>query len=156
MSRSGYSDDLEPQELAMWRGQVASAIRGKRGQKMLMDLAAAMDAMPEKELYAGRLQVDGGYCALGVVGAARGVDLASVDMGEDDDYFEVDGIAHALNIASQLAQEIMYINDEWGGDYKIVDGKSKYCKETPAERWSRIRKWVQKRITTSTTKGRGE
>jgi hypothetical protein len=29
MSRSGYSDDLDPRDLAMWRGQVASIIRGK-------------------------------------------------------------------------------------------------------------------------------
>jgi hypothetical protein len=35
MSRSGYSDDYgddEPWQLIMWRGAVASAFRGRRGQ----------------------------------------------------------------------------------------------------------------------------
>jgi len=41
MSRSGYSDDCEGSELAMWRGQVASAKRGKRGQRFFRELVAA-------------------------------------------------------------------------------------------------------------------
>lgn len=145
MSRSGYSDDCE--NLAMWRGQVASAIRGKRGQKMLIDLAAAMDAMPVKELITGRLEAQGAYCALGAVGAARGVDLSKVDLPEGEDYFEPDGIANALDIAHQLAQEVMYINDESGGSHKQIDGKWRYVPETPAERWVRVRKWVGEQIT---------
>lgn len=48
MSRSGYSNDGE--NIAMWRGQVASAIRGKRGQAFLRELVEALDAMPEKRL----------------------------------------------------------------------------------------------------------
>ena len=50
MSRSGYSDDLETWQLIKWRGQVMSAIRGKRGQKFLRELLAALDAMPKKIL----------------------------------------------------------------------------------------------------------
>ena len=42
MSRSGYSDSLENWDLIRWRGQVASAIRGKRGQQLLKELADAM------------------------------------------------------------------------------------------------------------------
>lgn len=145
MSRSGYTDDCE--NLAMWRGQVASAIRGKRGQKMLVDLAAAMDAMTEKELFTGRLVADGGYCSLGVVGAARGVDLAKVDLPEDEDYFEPEGIADALDIAPQLAQEVMYVNDERGGQHRKVDGHWQFVPETPNERWGRVRKWVAEQIT---------
>lgn len=47
MSRSGYSDDCE--NVAMWRGQVASAIRGKRGQTMLRDLVLAQEVMYEND-----------------------------------------------------------------------------------------------------------
>jgi hypothetical protein len=45
MSRSGYSDDLDPLALGRWRGRVASAMRGKRGQAFLREMLAAMDAM---------------------------------------------------------------------------------------------------------------
>ena len=48
MSRSGYSDDIDDNWAhIMWRGRVASSIRGKRGQAMLRELLAALDAMPE-------------------------------------------------------------------------------------------------------------
>lgn len=46
MSRSGYSDDIDNWDLIKWRGQVASAIRGKRGQLFLRELLAALDALP--------------------------------------------------------------------------------------------------------------
>lgn len=60
MSRSDYSEDLDMWDLIRWRGQVASAIRGKRGQKLLRDLAAALDAMPVKALIADELQTEDG------------------------------------------------------------------------------------------------
>ena len=53
MSRHGYSEDGDSDfPVALYRGRVASAIRGKRGQKMLKELLAALDAMPTKELHA--------------------------------------------------------------------------------------------------------
>ncbi len=60
MSRSGYSDDLDSWALIRWRGQVASAIRGRRGQAVLRDLLAALDAMPEKALVASELETPQG------------------------------------------------------------------------------------------------
>jgi len=49
MTRHGYVDDSEDTlAYGRWRAQVQSAIRGKRGQAFLKELAAAMDAMPEK------------------------------------------------------------------------------------------------------------
>lgn len=56
MSRSNYSEDCDDNwAMIMWRGMVASSIRGKRGQKLLKELAEAMDAMPEKKLTNGQL-----------------------------------------------------------------------------------------------------
>lgn len=129
MSRSGYSDDCDGWELALYRGQVASATNGKRGQKLLRELADAMDAMPVKELIAEELEQDGAHCALGVVGAMRGIDMSKIDPAESEQ------VAEAFDIARQLAQEIVYMNDEWG-DYG----------ETPEARWTRMRKWVQEQI----------
>lgn len=130
MSRSGYSEDYdEPWQMAMWRGAVAKSIRGKRGQAFLAEMLAALDAMPEKRLIAHDLQVGGEVCAIGSVGAKRGVDMTTVD---PEDYSTV---AATFGIASALAQEIAYENDEVG------------CRdETPEMRWERVRKWVVSNI----------
>jgi hypothetical protein len=55
MSRSQYIDDCDDNwQLIRWRGMVASAIRGKRGQQFLKDLLAALDAMPVNAVLAYR------------------------------------------------------------------------------------------------------
>lgn len=125
MSRSGYSDYCDSSwSLIMWRGRVASATRGKRGQKLLKDLAAALDEMPVKELIENELKTgDGSVCALGALGAKRGLDLESID---PEDY---DSVAKVFDIAAPLAQEIVYMNDE-------------FYSESPQERWARMRKWI--------------
>lgn len=129
MSRSGYSDDLDPLTLGRWRGQVSSAIRGKRGQALLRDTLAALDAMPVKELITNELVADGQFCTLGVVGAKRGIDMQKIDPGDSD------LVAKAFNIAEPLAQEIVFMNDE-----------ASWHAETPAQRWSRMRAWVAEQI----------
>lgn len=138
MSRSGYSDDGE--NIAMWRGQVASAIRGKRGQAFLRELIDALDAMPDKRLIANELQrhapafippqVAGSpmVCALGSVGVKRGVNMTELD---PEDY---DAIADAFGISHQLVQEIEFVNDEYGYG------------ETPEQRWQNVRIWAAKQI----------
>lgn len=128
MSRSGYSDDCD--NLALYRGTVINSVKGKRGKGLLTELAEAMDAMPIKELIAHRLEEDGGYCALGVVGAKRGVDLRSLDQDDPEQ------VSKAFNISEVLAREIVYRNDEDGPGYSGAD-------ETPAQRWTRVRQWVQ-------------
>ena len=83
MGRHGYTDECE--NVAMWRGVIASATRGKRGQAFFRALLAALDAMPEKRLVTGELQdSEGAVCALGCLGKARGVDLASVETRDWD------------------------------------------------------------------------
>lgn len=127
MSRSGYSDDLDPWNLIRWRGQVASAIRGKRGQRLLVDLVKAMDAMPEKRLIRDELIIEtGDVCALGAVGVGRGVLMW--DMKPDDPQ----SVAAAFDVADCLAQEVTYVNDE-AGPWKG---------ETPEERFQRVRAWA--------------
>jgi hypothetical protein len=132
MSRAGYSDlDDWDWDLIRYRGQVASAIRGSRGQKLLTDLLAALDAMPDKALVSEELETESGeVCALGCLGKARGMEMAAIDP-EDPDL-----VATAFDIAPQLAREIAYENDE--GWYS----------ETPAQRWERMRKWVAANIRT--------
>jgi hypothetical protein len=132
MSRSGYSDDIEDDLAAgRWRAQVASATRGRRGQALFRELAAAMDAMPEKRLIAEELvTADGECCALGVVCKARGIE----DKARAVDPEEPEEVGALLDIAHQLAQEIAYENDEARDN------------EIPEARWTRMRAWVQGQI----------
>jgi hypothetical protein len=132
MNRSGYSDDIDDNwSLIRWRGAVASAIRGRRGQAFLREMLAALDAMPYKRLITEDLVADGEVCALGAVGAARGYDM--VDMDPEDR----SGVAGTFGIAEALAAEIMFINDEpwWPRE-----------EQSPEVRWSHVRAWVAAQI----------
>jgi hypothetical protein len=125
VSRSGYSDDYDLRTIGLWRASVDRAIDGKRGQAFLREMAAALDAMPEKVLIADEIRnSDGDVCAIGSVGAARNANL-------DLDAHAYCEVAAAFGIARALAQEIAYENDECGPR-----------KETPAQRWTRMREWV--------------
>lgn len=108
MSRSGYSDDgdFDPLSLGRWRAQVASAIRGKRGQAFLREMVTALEAMPEKRLIAHDLEHAGNVCAIGSVGLRRGVDMSEIDPEDPD------AIAATFGIAHQLVSEIEFMNDE--------------------------------------------
>jgi hypothetical protein len=134
MSRSNYSDDGDPLDLGRWRAIIASATRGKRGQAFFREALAALDAMPDKKLVKGDLQDDAGcVCTLGAVAAHRGVDLETLDT------YDYDELGKTFNIAHQLAQEVMYENDEgsWGN-------------ETPERRWERMRAWIVKQLSPPT------
>lgn len=139
MSRSGYQYDYEDQYLYLYRGQVASAIRGKRGQAFLRDALAALDSLTKPKLIAGELVKDGEVCLLGAVGLYRGVDVQQLaEQWDPEDVAEP--AAEVLNIAECLAREAEYINDEaWFG-----------APETPEQRWQRVRGWVLSHIEEST------
>lgn len=147
MSRSGYVDDIDDAlALGRWRAQVKSAIRGKRGQAFLRELATAMDAMPEKALIKNELiDQDGDCCTIGVLCKLRGVSVEGVD------YSDPESVGDLVGIAKQMAAEIEYENDECGDRYERVPGTQawKHVDETPEERWQRMRKWVESQIIQS-------
>jgi hypothetical protein len=165
MSRSGLCEDDGEDSLAhgRWRGAVKSAINGKRGQAFLRELAAALDAMPEKFLVAGELETEEGcLCTLGVIGKARGLDLGRMDV---DDY---DSIAGSLGVNAKIAQEIMWENDQAFNEWEYVDvvicgpmppyhfppyGDKRHQrsvrvikKDVEHLRWQHMRDWVQSQI----------
>ena len=133
MSRSGYTDDYDENGTGgLWRGAVASAMRGARGQAFLHEMAAAMDAMPIKELHAEVLaEPNGCMCAMGTVAAARGLDVSKIDPENRR------AVSKALGIAPAMAAEIAYENDE---------GAWEPSNETPAARWQRMRQWIASQI----------
>lgn len=133
MSRSGYSDDCDPLDFGRWRAQVRSAIRGKRGQAFFRELLGALDAMPDKRLISSDLQdANGCMCALGVLAEKKGA-LAGLDT------YDWGQLGRTFDIAHQLAQEVMYENDEGA-----------WRQETPEERWHRMRAWVVSQMIANT------
>jgi hypothetical protein len=137
MSRSGYVDelgDIEQRDYAMWRGRVASAMRGKRGQEFLRKCLAALDAMPQKRLIADVLVHGDEVCTLGAAGKAMNIPgLEKLDPEEH----EMLGLF--FDVAPCLIQEIEFENDEvnrtsWIGDIRV--------EETPEKRFERMRKWL--------------
>ncbi len=132
MSRSGYSDDYEQWSLIRWRGAVASAIKGKRGQEFLYEMLHALAALPDRKLIAHDLEKDGAVCALGALGKARGLDMSGVDPEDHEAIAAFFGIPHAL------ACEVMYWNDE--------DWPARH--ETTEERFARMRQLIENNLRT--------
>lgn len=95
---------------------------------MLREMAAALDAMPEKRLIAEHLEAEGEVCAMGCLGKAKAIDMSTVDP------YEPEAVAKAFGIAPALAQEIAFINDDWGRH------------ATPEERWGIVRRWVSEQL----------
>lgn len=131
MSRSGYDEDADWDDTSIWlyRGAVASALKGKRGQAFLKEMIAALDAMPVKELVAWELEQNGAVCAIGSVGRARGIDMTKLNPEDPD------GVAETFGIATAMAREIVYMNDE-----------AVWEQETPEQRFGRMRRWIDSQI----------
>ena len=86
--------------------------------------------MPEKRLIAHELQSkDGAVCALGALGRERGINMQPID---PEDAVKV---AAVFDVATPLAREIVYQNDE-----------AAYGNETPEARYQRVLAWVQSNI----------
>ena len=129
MSRSGYVDDCE--HLNLYSASVDRAIAGRRGQAFLRELAEAMEAMPERVLIAEELiDAEGDCCTIGVVCKSRGLSVSGVDQECPD------SVGNLVGIASSMAAEIEFLNDEAGPN----------C-ETPAARWIRVRRWVEQKLS---------
>ncbi len=132
MSRSGYVDDCDDNwQLVRWRGAVASAIRGKRGQALLREALEALDAMPEKRLIPHEFEQAGAFCTLGAVAARRGMDATALDPDDPEQ------VAKSLGISDALAREVMFMNDEGVEEWRGI---------TPEARWQKMRDWIAKKI----------
>lgn len=134
MGRHGMCEvEFDSQE-AQWayicyRGAIKSAIKGKRGQAFLKELINSLEALPEKKLIEDELEQDGMYCAIGSVGASRGIDMSNIDTYDSDE------IAKIFGIAPSLVREIEWINDE-----HIYAGKDE---DEDEERWKKVYNWAK-------------
>jgi hypothetical protein len=144
-SRSGLisSNDCDHWSYIRWRGAVASAIKGKRGQAFIRELKEALEAMPAKRLIKDELiNAEGEVCAVASVMKARGLDASSVHV---DDY---DRIAELLGVNAKLIQEIEWENDHARKFYVLpytgyaYQAKTHYD-ESPEQRWKELHGWCE-------------
>lgn len=165
MSRYNYSEDNDdPLAEARWFGALKRALQGRRGQALLRELVEVLDSMDDKRLYPRKFMTgDGKFCALGVLGAKRGIRMD--DLG-DADRCDIKKIAQRFDIAPAMAAEIMYMNDEYVADeWAWVEveicgpmrqrsperGKHKrlVCvpnENHPRERWEGMRAWAVEQL----------
>jgi hypothetical protein len=165
MSRSGYTDNNDDTlAYGRWRQAVKRALQGHRGQALLRELIATLDAMDDKRLYPGSFfTADGEFCTLGVLGNARGT--RTDDLG-DEDYCDPAQVGQRFGIAPAMAAEIMYLNDEYCADeWKWVtveicgpvrpnwpdwgrhDRQVRMHNDLhPFERWRAMRAWVAEQL----------
>lgn len=95
-------------------------------------MLVALDALPEKKLIAGELEVQSGaVCAIGAIGRARGIDMDGLDPEDPET------VAGVFGIAPAMAKEIVSIND---------DDLSWDSNEQPEARFARMRAWVERHI----------
>ena len=150
MDRAGYTEDIDDEDgvlrLGRWRGRVASATRGKRGQRFLKLALMALDQMQDKRLAANTFGVgdDGCMCLMSSIATETGrasVLSRVVEAGQVDEYGYCDDpeyahglLSDAFDIASPLSQELVYLND------------SGVCRETPSQRWARMRRTISEMI----------
>lgn len=138
MSRVHSNDNYH--EVLLWRANLRRQLAGRRGQQLLRELLAAIDALPEKKL--GTQLYDGDQvCSFGAVALQRRVaageepqavlaDLQSHN-DEADDGLMPDWAEWYLQIPPHMAWEIPFVNDNEYGDL-----------ETPEQRWIRVRAWI--------------
>src|SRR5580658_497115 len=108
MGRSGYTDDYDETNcLGLYRANVDRAMGGRRGQAFLREMAAALDAMPIKELVADEIVRDKEHvCAIGSVAVARGIDVSELDE------YDAESVGKTFGIAESMAREIAFVNDD--------------------------------------------
>jgi hypothetical protein len=137
MSRYCDSDDYgyEPWMEGQAAGALRSAIRGRRGQRLLRDLVAGLDALPEPELAAGALEdpETGCACALGVVRRQRGPEAVPLPCDPTDPDLDWRELAGPFDISQALANDVVAQND-----YYTVGND----KQSRRLRWLCVRVWA--------------
>ena len=137
MSRYCDSDDYdwEPWMEGQAAGAMRSAIRGRRGQQLLRDLIAGLDALPVQELAAGALEdpETGCVCALGAVRIQRGANAVPLDFDPTDPDIDWRYLAKPFDISETLAHAVISENEY---SSKRNDEQSR------RRRWQSVRAWA--------------
>ena len=141
MSRYCDFDDYywEPWMEGQAAGAMRSAIRGRRGQQLLRDLIAGLDALPVQELAAGALEdpETGCVCALGAVRLQRGAEAVPLHFDPTDPDIDWRDLAEPFDISETLANAVVSQNEYYD---KFNDEYSR------RRRWQSVRAWAVRHL----------
>jgi hypothetical protein len=137
MSRYSDCDDYywEPWMEGQSAGALQSAIRGRRGQRLLRDLIAGLDALPVPELAAGALEdpETGCVCALGAVRLQRGSEAVPLPFDPTDEDADWRELAKPFDISETLANAVVSQNEY---------GSKRNDEQSRRMRWRSVRAWA--------------
>ena len=143
MSRYCDSDDhdYEPWMDGQAAGAMRSAIRGRRGQQLLRDLIAGLDALPVQELAAGALKdpETGCVCALGAVRLQRGVEAVPLRFDPTDPDIDWRDLARPFDISETLACAVISENEY---------ASERNDEQSRRRRWRSVRDWAARNLIT--------
>lgn len=161
--RIGYSEDEDyPGQFALWQGNCQRSLKGRAGQNALRELEAALLALPDRRLIAGKMiDAEGDVCSIGALAKYKGRDLLSEPHVGPDDEFEGDGemeeIGMELGLPRLVAWKVVELNDIQldGCDLVTCEGPYRWYSEkpkawvpiTPEARYERVLAWVRRQLT---------
>lgn len=132
---------------------VRKHIAGKRGRKLLLELEAALLALPEKRLERsmfarkyGEADDMGGVCALGALALKRKLDQGIPrvqaisemvkhfgDAEDQEGWTSIEESAHYLGVKEHFTAAVIEQNDEWGGP-------------TPEKTYEHVLAWIRRML----------
>lgn len=149
MSRLEYcepDDEVSFLRCCAFSHNTKQAIKGKKGQRILKELEAALLAMPEKRLISdGFARLEGDVCAMAALmlsrilaaGASRqdamGIMEKQIDFDPEPGWDAICDTSEAMKICKPLVWAIVEQNDEYGG-------------KTPEQTYDRVLAWVRSNI----------
>ena len=136
MSRLCQDDyGFEPWMEGQQAGALQSAIRGRRGQQLLRDLVAGLDALPEPELSAGALEDEatGCCCAFGAVRRYRGAAAVPLYFDPMEEDLDPPHYAEPFHVAPALAWAVVETNEGWS------DSNQESARR---QRWAKVWAWA--------------
>ena len=141
MSRLYQDDyyDFEPWMEGQQAGALKSAIRGQRGQRLLRDLVAGLDALHTPELSAGALEDEatGCCCGFGAVRRYRGAAAVPLRFHPMEEDLDPPHFAEPFDVAPALARAVVAVNEEWSNSNKEAARR---------QRWERVRVWAVRHL----------
>jgi hypothetical protein len=137
-----YGGDFESWMEGQDAGALKSAIKGRRGQRFLQDLLAALDSLPEPELSAGALEDEttGCCCAFGAVRRFRGESSVPLWFDPMDEDVDPHHLAELFDVSQRLAWEVVVVNDTYCGNNNSPGDRRRRFKE--------VREWAVRNIRT--------
>jgi hypothetical protein len=140
VSRISYSDEEDfAGQFELWQANCQRSLSGKRGQAALLELEAALLALPSKRLIANDLEdEEGEVCAIGALARHKNI------KPQHDPDGEMAEIGEECGMPRPVAWKVVEMND-LQFDYRWSEsGMTPYTAE---ERYAAMLAWVQKQLT---------